>query len=328
MTWTQLLDRSLEHFSESPPRSRYAPSPTGPLHLGNIRTALIAWLQARLNNAAFVMRIEDLDESRSVEGSQAQMLSDLEWLGLDWDEGPDLGGACGPYVQSERKEIYEAALSYLDTEHNVFRCYCSRKDIAEASSAPHGRGRIYPGTCRHLTLEEERVVQAEKNGKQPSYRMRTSDDVIAVKDEVAGSLEQIISNDVGDFVIRRADGFFAYQLAVVVDDLLMGITDVLRAVDLFDSTPRQVWLFQRLGSPRIPRFWHVPLMKDASGKRLSKRDGSTSLGELKDQGFSARDVIGKLAHSLGWQTDEEPLSATELLDSVTLDDIKNLDSIV
>lgn len=324
LSWDQILERALEHFDDHPPRSRYAPSPTGPLHLGNVRTALIAWTQARLSGAAFVMRVEDLDEPRSVDGSQEEILDDLEWLGIDWDEGPRVGGPCGPYVQSQRKAIYEAALAHLDQTHAVFRCYCSRKDIAEASSAPHSRGRIYPGTCRDLTPEQEVEVQAAKNGKEPSHRIRTGSVSVTVDDEIAGTIQQDIATDVGDFVVRRADGYFAYQLAVVVDDLLMGITDILRAVDLLDSTPRQAWLFEKLGSPWKPRFWHVPLMTDASGKRLSKRDGSQSLGELRDKGLTAEDVVGKLALSLGWRDDDSPITATSLLESVTLDDIRNL----
>lgn len=322
--WTDLRRERQERFGHLPARGRYAPSPTGPLHLGNIRTALIAWLQARLSSAAFVMRMEDLDENRSVEGSAEQIYEDLKWLGLDWDEGPEVGGDCGPYTQSERKEIYEAALSYLDQRGEVFRCYCSRKDIREASSAPHERSLIYPGTCRNLTPEDEERVQCEKHGKIPAVRIRTDDRVIEFTDEIKGRSTQSIGEGVGDFVLRRADQFFAYQLAVVVDDYLMGITDVVRGEDLLDSTPRQIWLYERLGCSEIPCFWHVPMMADQEGNRMSKRDGSLSLEELRDLGTRPEEAVGQFAASLGWVDEGESLSARQLLDRITLEDIRAL----
>ena len=270
------------------------------------------------------MRMEDLDEHRAVEGSAEAIYDDLHWLGLDWDEGPDVGGESGPYVQSERKEIYEAALRYLEEHNEVFRCYCSRKDIREASTAPHGRTILYPGTCRQLTPMEEKQVQESKGGKTPSFRIRADDAVIRFDDEIAGAFEESISDDVGDFVLRRADEFFAYQLAVVVDDCLMGITDVVRGEDLLDSTGRQVWLYQKLSCQGVPRFWHVPLMTDEEGNRMSKRDGSKSLHELREKGRRPDEVVGLLAASLGWVESGETLSASELLKRLELDDVRKL----
>lgn len=299
-------------------RGRYAPSPTGPLHLGNVRTALVAWLQCRLVGGTFVLRMEDLDTPRTVEGSAEQILDDLRWLGLDWDEGPDVGGPYGPYTQSERHGIYARALEDLTERGLVYRCWCSRRDIAEASSAPHGRGLVYPGTCKALSAEEIAEVQVSRPERTPSWRFVVSDEEIVVRDEVLGELRQVLAVDVGDFVLRRADALFAYQLAVVVDDASMGITDVVRGADLLDSTPRQVALFRAFDAP-VPRFLHVPLMLDDSGHRMSKRDGSESLQTLRRGDVRPADVVGSLAHGLGLAPTAAPLTTAELLGSLTED---------
>lgn len=300
------------------PRGRYAPSPTGPLHLGNVRTALVAWLQCRLVGGTFVLRMEDLDRPRTVEGSAEQILDDLRWLGLDWDEGPDVGGAYGPYTQSERDSIYDQALEELAARDLVFRCWCSRKDIAEAASAPHGKSHVYPGTCRDLGPDEVAQMELEKPDRVPAWRYRVGARSMAVVDEVLGHYEQDLAVEVGDFVLRRADALFAYQLAVVVDDILMGITDVVRGADLLDSTPRQVLLFEAFGFAP-PRFWHVPLMLDEQGNRMSKRDGSESLQALRENGVRAEAVVGRLAASLGLMEGARSVSATELLTELDVD---------
>ena len=302
-------------------RGRYAPSPTGSLHLGNLRTALYAWLQARLEDGQFVMRMEDLDLPRVQEGSAEEILSDLQWLGLDWDEGSQVGGTLGPYDQSARTALYEEALGRLTDQGLIYKCYCSRRDVREAASAPHGPGGIiYPGTCRALTPEEQAERQAERPNRTPSRRFVVSDEVIGVEDRICGDYSEVLSRDVGDFVVRRADELFAYQLAVVVDDGLMGITDVVRGNDLLSSSPRQVALFTAL-EMEPPRFWHVPMMVDEEGEPLSKRDGSDSLALLREQGWSAERVIGHLAHSLGWVDEGRKLSAGELLEEITLADM-------
>lgn len=264
------------------------------------------------------MRMEDLDRHRTVEGSAEQILDDLRWLGLDWDEGPGVGGNFGPYVQSERDELYLEALLELFDRHHVFRCWCSRKDIREAASAPHTGGLMYPGRCRNLSAEEISAVEARKPDKIPSWRFRVDDKPITFVDEVCGPFEQVLAADVGDFPLRRADGLFAYQLAVVVDDILMGMTDVVRGDDLLDSTPRQIALYHALGF-EPPRFWHVPLMRSDSGERMSKRNGSESLQELREAGWTPERVVGRLAASLGWCDTGAALSAHELLES--LDDV-------
>lgn len=314
LTWDERVARGAELY-RSGVRGRYAPSPTGPLHLGNVRTALIAWLQARLEGGAFIMRMENLDEPRSVEGSAEQIMEDLYWLGLDWEEGPDVGGAVGSYTQSERTAIYEDALARLRERGRIFECYCSRKDIREAVSAPHDAAPVYPGTCRHLDEAERQAVEEEK-GFGPAWRFLVGEGVtFEVIDRVKGAFAQDLTEDVGDFVVKRRDGLFAYQLAVVVDDALMGVTDVVRGEDLLSSTPRQVALYEILGL-EVPRFWHVPMMEDEDGERMSKRDGSESLQEWRERGASAEEVVGHLAASLGWAESGEALSARALLERV------------
>lgn len=293
-------------------RGRYAPSPTGPLHLGNVRTALIAWVLARRVGGEFVMRMEDLDRPRTVEGSAEQILDDLTWLGLDWDEGPDVGGPFGPYTQSERDSNYAEALLQLEAAGKVFRCWCSRKDIREAASAPHEGSPVYPGTCRDLDPDEIAAVQAEKPDRTPAWRYRATEGDIGVDDQIMGWFRQNLSTDVGDFVLRRADGLFAYQLAVVVDDIQMQITDVVRGADLLESTPRQIALYHALGAAP-PRFWHVPLMLDDDGDRMSKRDGSDSLRSLRNAGYSPEQVVGRLAASLDWVAEGTALTAHDIL---------------
>jgi glutamyl-tRNA synthetase len=323
MNFDQLLHIANKLRAERP-RSRYAPSPTGPLHLGNARTAILAWLQTRLMDGVFIMRNEDLDLPRVIEGSDQQIYEDLYWLELDWDEGPDIGGPVGPYNQSERSGLYEEALQRLDEKGVVFRCYCSRKDVREASSAPHDSGRVlYPGTCRFLSPEEEAEIQAEKPDRTPSWRYRVPARELSVEDVVAGTFTQHLNTAVGDFPIRRADALFAYQLAVVVDDALMGVTDVLRGVDLLPSTPRQIELFEALDLP-VPHFWHVPLMCDEEGNRMSKRIESNSIQELRAQGKSPAEVVGMLAASVGLAEPGEAVSVGRLLDRLTLEEFQEV----
>ncbi|MGM0557954.1 MAG: tRNA glutamyl-Q(34) synthetase GluQRS [Myxococcota bacterium] len=301
-------------------RGRYAPSPTGPLHLGNVRTALISWLQARLVGGTYIMRNEDLDENRALEGCDEQIYEDLRWLGLDWDEGPDVGGPVGPYDQSERTHFYLDALLRLEEAGRVFRCYCSRKDVREAASAPHGSsGVIYPGTCRELSPEEAEEARQRHPGRTPSWRYRVPPGQTSLEDIVSGPYSQELDRDVGDFVVRRADELYAYQLAVVVDDALMGVTDVVRGDDLLPSTPRQIELFRALELP-VPEFWHIPLMYDEEGNRMSKRERSASLARLRDeQDARPEAIVGQLAASLGLVEPGAELSAQELLEDTTID---------
>jgi glutamyl-tRNA synthetase len=294
-------------------RGRYAPSPTGTLHLGNLRTALLAWLFARSGAGQFVLRVEDLDRPRVRTGASEQMLADLRWLGLDWDEGPDVGGPDAPYTQSERQDLYEDYVQRLSEAGLTYSCYCSRAEIARAASAPHGdEGPRYPGTCRDLSEVRRRQYEAE--GRRPSLRLRVDDErVVTFIDQFAGPVSQQVQQAVGDFILRRSDGIFAYQFAVVVDDGLMHINSVVRGADLLSSTARQVLLFESMHFP-VPTFAHVPLWLDSTGQRLSKRVQSAGLDPLRASGASPAALIGQLAASCGLVEPGEVLSAQKLLE--------------
>ncbi len=298
---------------------RYAPSPTGPLHMGNLRTALLAWLQARLTDSIFVLRIEDLDKPRVKAGSTEQIIHDLKWLGIDWDEGPDSGGLAPSYKQSQRDEIYKIALQALDEQGLTFQCACSRKDIAQLASAPHtgyGLG-VYPGTCRNTKNK------TPKPGKPTGIRFIVDGIETTFEDKLLRQQSQNLVQEVGDFVLKRADGMFAYQLAVAVDDALMGVSDVVRGADLLDSTHRQIALLEALSLP-VPGYWHVPLMLDEEGRRLSKRDGDESLDVWRKKDAKPEQVIGYLANSLAWMEANQSLSLQELLQAITMEQLKTL----
>ncbi len=311
-----------EHVLQESPRGRYAPSPSGDLHLGNLRTALLAWLFARCAGGQFVLRVEDLDRPRMRQGATQRMLDDLRWLGIDWDEGPDVGGPYAPYIQSERQSLYIASLQRLQEAGLLYPCYCSRAEIARAASAPHeDEGPRYPGTCRHLS--EKRRHELEAAGRRPSLRFRVDDERrVTFSDLLAGRQHQHVQKVVGDFIVRRADGIFAYQFAVVVDDALMQITQVVRGADLLASTARQILLYEALGSP-VPVFAHVPLLADSEGKRLSKRLQSEGLEPLRAVGETPGRVVGRLAASCGLVEEGVVISAIELKERFT-DEINEL----
>lgn len=292
-------------------RGRYAPSPTGDLHLGNLRTALLAWLFARCTGGQFVLRIEDLDLQRVRPGATERMLHDLHWLGLDWDEGPDIGGPHVPYTQSERQEMYTCYLQLLVDKGLIYPCYCSRAEIARAASAPHGNeGPRYPGTCRNLTQAQRR--EHEVNNRRPSLRFRVDDErIVSFIDLLAGPVEQQVHHEIGDFIVCRSDGIFAYQFAVVVDDALMRINQVVRGADLMQSTARQILLYEALEFP-TPAFAHVPLLLDEQGKRFSKRVQSAGLEPLRAAGATPAQIVGQLAAGCGLVNRGEQLSASEL----------------
>jgi glutamyl-tRNA synthetase len=279
-------------------RGRYAPSPTGALHLGNARTALVSWLAARAAGGAYVLRIEDLDGPRVRPGLEARILDELRWLGLDWDEGPDVGGAAGPYRQSERMPRYADALARLRAAGLAYPCFCSRTEIAAVSQAPHGpadEGPRYPGTCSALSADE---VARRSASRRPAWRFRVPPGKVSFTDGLHGKVEVDVREAVGDFVVARADGVPAYQLAVVVDDAAMAITDVVRGDDLLPSTGRQILLYRAFGlSP--PRFAHVPLVVGEDGGRLAKRHGALSLGDLRERGADPRAVVALLAELSG-----------------------------
>lgn len=292
-------------------RGRFAPSPTGNLHLGNARTALLAWLSVRAQGGTFVLRMEDLDKPRERPGAAERILRSLRWLGLDWDEGPDVGGPYGPYVQSERLARYDAAVDRLLAEGKAYVCWCSRKEIA-AASAPHAgeEGPRYPGTCR--VPDPERAQAKQKQGRLPAVRLYVPAHPIRFVDGIHGPTAIDVQEQVGDFVIRRADGVAAYQLAVVVDDAAMGITEVLRGDDLLSSTPRQMLLYEALGLT-IPRFLHVPLVVGLDGARLAKRHGAASLAELMERGRNPKAICGALAAISGLADAGERLAPADLV---------------
>ncbi|MBT5031994.1 MAG: tRNA glutamyl-Q(34) synthetase GluQRS [Proteobacteria bacterium] len=265
---------------------RYAPSPSGPLHLGNLRTALFSWLQARWCGATFVLRMDDLDTPRMRSGMGERAIDDLKWLGIDWD--------AGPFVQSECHHYYQQAFEQLKQMGLLYKCVCSRKEWQAVASAPHGKARLYPGTCREPDALQKRRLD---DSVQFSWRFRVENAVINFEDRIHGATEQDLAREVGDFVVRRADGVFSYQLASVVDDARMHVSHVLRGADLLDSTPRQIALIKALNYT-VPEYWHVPLISDISGSRMAKRDGSDSLAEMRQQGLSRADIIARMFEGL------------------------------
>ncbi|HEV2092418.1 MAG TPA: tRNA glutamyl-Q(34) synthetase GluQRS [Rubrobacter sp.] len=272
--------------SSSVRNGRFAPSPTGPLHVGNLRTALLAWLFARSAGARFLVRVEDLDRSRVRPGMEEVQLADLRAIGLEWD---------GPVVrQSERMGLYEEAIDRLDAEGLLYPCYCTRREIRAAASAPHGipAADRYPGTCRELTKAER--AEREASGRPPALRVRAEGARIAFEDRLLGRQE----GETDDFVLRRNDGAPAYQLAVVVDDADQGIGEVVRGADLADSTPRQILLARLLSLP-APRYVHVPLVLGSDGQRLAKRHGAVTLEDRAAHGEGPGEVLAWMARSLG-----------------------------
>jgi glutamyl-tRNA synthetase len=280
-----------------PLRTRFAPSPTGDLHLGGAWTALASWVVARRAHGESALRFEDLDAPRCVRGARQRLEDDLRWLGLDWD-GP-------PVVQTERGPLYEGAIARLAARGLVYPCDCSRAEIARAASAPHeGEEAVYGGSCRDR--EPTRPMR-----RAPALRVRVPDDLVAYHDGALGPFAQNLARDVGDFVIRRGDGVYAYQLAVVVDDAAMGVTHVVRGADLVSSTPRQIWLAQSLGS-EPPLYTHVPLVVAHGGARLEKRTRGATVRELRDAGVPAAAIVGVLAHGLGLRTSAAPATASDV----------------
>lgn len=281
-------------------RGRFAPSPTGALHLGNLRTALVSWLQAKSQDGEWLVRMEDLDRVTSSVAHETDQLASLAALGMH----PD-----GPVVrQSERFECYRDAIAQLRAADRVYECYCSRREIREAAQAPHGdlpEG-AYPGTCRHLTAAARAAHVAA--GRTPALRLRTHGERFEVHDLLAGTVEA----GVDDVVLQRNDGVPAYNLAVVVDDAAQGITHVVRGDDLLSSTPRQLLLQQLLGLPH-PAYAHVPLVLAPDGTRLAKRHGAVTLADLAARGVTAAQVLARLGASLGLCADDDVVTLPQLV---------------
>ena len=278
---------------------RFAPSPTGELHLGSLRTALLAWLFARSQGSRFLVRMEDLDPITSSRAHEAGQLADLAALGLDWD---------GLVVrQSERRELHEAALSVLVERGLTYPCFCSRKEIREASAAPHAPPGVYPGTCRRLTTAQ--VAAREAEGRPAALRLRGGEEPITIVDRLRGS----VTGPADDIVLRRNDGVPAYHVAVVVDDDEQGVQEVVRGDDLLAATPSQAHLLDLLGRPR-PTWAHVPLVLGSDGQRLAKRHGSVTLADLAAEGVVAAQVRSRLATSLRLGEPGEAVSMAQLVE--------------
>ena len=284
---------------------RLAPSPTGRYHLGNLSTALLAQLRALRSGGRLIYRLEDLDGPREAAGSAASIADDLRWLGIDWSEGPDRGGPCAPYIQSQRLDRYAAAVAQLEGSGHLYRCTCSRKEIAEVLSAPHGSfpaSLLYPGTCRART---------EAGDEEPHALRFCAGGLVVVEDALAAPLVVDTAADPGDAIVRRRDGCFAYHLAVVVDDLAMGVSEVVRGRDLLSSTALHMQLAAALGRP-YPATCHVPMIVDAIGARLAKRDGALGRLELEAVGYTPALLRGAFACLWGFADRLEALSVEEL----------------
>lgn len=309
---------------------RFAPSPTGRMHLGNVAASLLAWLSVRSQGGKLVLRIEDLDD-RARSGPWAELLmDDLRWLGLDWDEGP--------YYQTERLDLYEDALRRLDSLGLVYPCFCTRAEL-HAASAPHASDGtpVYAGTCRNLTPEQ---VAERSAVRPPAMRLRVpaadGSDALAMAprmpvaspsrtvgftDRTYGVHVEDLARECGDFLVRRSDGVFAYQLAVVVDDAAMGVTEVVRGCDLLGSTARQLYL-QDVLCYGHPEYAHVPLLVAPDGRRLSKRDRDLDMGELRRRFGTPGELLGRLAHALGLKPDAAPCSAAHLVEGFSWDQVR------
>ena len=303
---------------------RYAPSPSGRMHLGNLCCCLLAWLSAKSKGGKVVLRIEDLDTARCPRKFAELLQQDLAWLGLSADEGGDAGGPDGPYYQSDRSAIYQQFYDVLWKKGLVYPCFCSRSQL-HAADAPHrSDGQVvYAGTCRDLTPEQ---VTEKSRRRPPAWRVRVPEETIGFTDGHLGYYEENLARDCGDFYLRRADGVFAYQLAVVVDDALMGVTQVVRGADLLSSTPRQLWLYRTLGLS-APEFFHMPLLLAPDGRRLSKRDGDESLEHLQAK-YSPEKIIGRLAYACGLQKAPDPRTPAELADGFSWEKVPRQDIVL
>ncbi len=287
--------------NETTVRGRFAPSPSGRMHLGNVWSCLLAWLSARSAGGGMVLRLEDLDPDRCKMEYCDQVMRDLEWLGLDWDGQP--------MYQSRRTEAYAEAFHTLERRGLVYPCYCTRAERL-AASAPHRSdgAAVYDGRCRCLSPAER---EALSRTRRPAWRVQVPEEFITFRDLLQGEYSEDLIRDCGDFILRRSDGVYAYQLAVVVDDAAMGVTQVVRGSDLLDSTPRQLWLQEVLGLPH-PSYGHVPLLLAPDGRRLAKRDRDLELGQLREM-YTASQLVGRLAFAAGLIPEYAPVTPGELL---------------
>ncbi len=301
-------------MSQKALKGRFAPSPSGRMHFGNMFSACLAWLSARSQGAGFVVRLEDIDSRcRSVHAAQL-LLEDLAWLGINWDEEP--------MRQVGREDIYRDALEEIASLARVYPCFCSRADL-HAASAPHASDGtpIYRGTCKALSADQ--VAQAAKL-KDPALRVEVPDELVSFEDIHMGAFSQNLAADCGDFVLRRSDGAYAYQLVVVVDDYLSGVTEVVRGADLIGSTPRQIWLHRLLGHS-VPVYAHHPVLLSSDGRRLSKRDKSLDMGAMRDA-MTPQELVGHVAYVAGLIDDDAPCTLDELVTSFAWEHVRKDDA--
>ena len=280
---------------------RFAPSPSGRMHLGNLWSCLLAWLAARSAGGGMVLRLEDLDPDRCRQEYCDQVMRDLEWLGLDWDNEP--------VYQSKRTEVYAAAFRELERQGLIYPCFCTRAERL-AASAPHRSDgtAVYDGRCGRLTASEREELLLTR---RPAWRVRVPEETITFCDLLQGDYKEELKRDCGDFILRRSDGVYAYQLAVVVDDGAMGVTQVVRGSDLLSSAPRQLWLQERLSLPH-PEYGHLPLLLSHDGRRLAKRDRDRELGQLQRE-YTAPELVGKLAFAAGLIDRPQAVTPRELI---------------
>jgi glutamyl-tRNA synthetase len=285
-------------MSTQKPVGRFAPTPSGRMHLGNVFAALIAWVSVRSKDGSLVLRMEDLDTQRTTEENAQILREDLHWLGLDWD--------VETAPQSQRSPVYDRYFDLLRDKGLLYPCYCTRSQLHNVNAPHQSDGTyVYPGTCRNLTAQEQAAF-----GRKPAWRVQVPEETVVVNDLGQGLFSQNLQTECGDFVVRRADGVYVYQLAVTVDDGEAGVTEVVRGMDLLGSAPRQMYLQSLFGFPH-PQYGHVPMLLSSDGRRLSKRDKDLDLGVLR-QHISPEALIGMLAYSAGLIPKNEPISAREL----------------
>ncbi len=301
-------------------RVRFAPSPTGHLHVGGARTVLFNWLFARHHGGSFVLRIEDTDVERSTEASVDAIVDSIRWLGLDWDEGPLVGGDRGPYFQSERLDIYRGYADKLVRAGSAYQCYCTPEELEQsrASAMSRGEGPGYPGRCRNLSCEERRAFEAE--GRKPALRFRVNEGETVVDDIIRGRV-RFENKFIDDFVILRSDGFPTYNFAAVVDDTLMEISHVIRGDEHLSNTPKQIMMYRALGFD-LPKFAHVSMILGPDRAKLSKRHGATSIAQYREQGYLPDALVNYLA-LLGWSYDaaQQIFSKQELIEKFSLEKV-------
>lgn len=278
-------------------KGRFAPSPTGHIHLGNVWIALLSYLSCKAQGGDFILRIEDIDKQRSKPELGQALLDDLEWLGFSWDQGPRVSQSDDMYWQSHRDAIYDEQITKWLKSGDIYPCFCNRARLQAVMSAPHVGDTpiMYDGHCRYLTKVEQEQLQLEK---EPSYRLKVKDRIISFDDKYKGHQSFSIKAGIDDFVVKRADQMFAYNLAVVLDDIAMGVTEVIRGMDLLETTALQVYLYDLLGKTR-PVYGHAPLLIDREGHRLSKRQSSITVAELRQSGMTSQEILGNLVKQTG-----------------------------